>query len=67
VNCHDIFAFLKAKLGCERALSGIDQTLRASLVFCCAWVLSRRFTDSPVVSIQPDPRFSPVNFWPWFG
>ena len=42
VNCQDILAFLKAKLGCERALSGIDPTLRASLVFCCAWVLSRR-------------------------
>ena len=42
VNCQDILAFLKAKLGCERARVGIDQTLRASLVFCCAWVLSRR-------------------------
>src|SRR6185369_9051986 len=42
VNCQDILAFLKAKLGCERALSSIDQTLRASLVFSCAWVLSRR-------------------------
>ena len=41
VNCQDILAFLKAKLGCERALSSIDQTLRASL-FSCAWVLSRR-------------------------
>ena len=34
VNCQDILAFLKAKLGCS------DQNLRASLVFCCAWVLS---------------------------
>src|SRR4029079_3822543 len=32
VNGQDILAFLKAKLGCERALSSIDQTLRASLV-----------------------------------
>jgi hypothetical protein len=35
-------AFLKAKLGYERALTGIDQTLRASSVFFCAWVLLRR-------------------------
>jgi hypothetical protein len=35
-------AFLKAKLGYERALTGIDQALRASSVFFCAWVLSRR-------------------------
>jgi hypothetical protein len=40
VNCQDILAFLKAKLGCERARAGSDQNLRASLVFCCAWVLS---------------------------
>jgi hypothetical protein len=42
VNCHDIFGFLKARLGYERMLTGIDQTLHASLVFFCAWVLSRR-------------------------
>ena len=36
VNCHDISAFLKAKLGYERALPSIDQTLRASSVFFCA-------------------------------
>src|SRR4029079_15262866 len=40
VNCQDILAFLKAKLGCERALSSIDQTLRASLVLSV--VASRR-------------------------
>jgi len=31
VNCQDILAFLKAKLGCERALSAGDGTTTASL------------------------------------
>src|SRR4029077_9668094 len=44
VNCQDILAFLKAKLGCERALSSIDPTLRASpgVQLCLGVVASRR-------------------------
>ena len=45
VNCQDILAFLKAKLGCERALSGIDQTLRASRVLLCLGVVASRRTQ----------------------
>ena len=42
VNCHDIVGLPQAKLGYERALPSIDQTLRATSVFFCALVLSCR-------------------------
>jgi len=42
VNCHDIVGLPQAKLGYERALPRIDQTLRATSVFFCALVLSCR-------------------------
>ena len=46
VNCQDILAFLKARLGCERARAGIDQTLRASWVFfSCLGVVAPRRTE----------------------
>src|SRR6185437_5089449 len=42
VNCQDIFAFLKAKLGCERALSSIDHFARgARSPFLCRCFASR--------------------------